>query len=183
MRCSMKRLITILLAAIFVALATYSIYTVIQFNKSNEEPGNIVTHNHPLNERQIGDVAVTSLHGQKKEIASILKHDITIINIWASWCDPCKKEMPELVTYGKEKPNHVGLIGFNVQDNPEKRDAFIDKYEPTYPMYTLDEATMKRYKIYNIPTTIFVDKQGKVLKTYVGELDQQKLEKIIRQIQ
>lgn len=116
----MKRLITILLAAIFVALASYSIYTVIQFNKSNEEPGNIVTHNHPLNDRQIGDVAVTSLHGQKKEITSILKHDITVINIWASWCDPCKKEMPELVTYGKEKPNHVGLIGFNVQDNPEK---------------------------------------------------------------
>ncbi|MGZ9848494.1 TlpA family protein disulfide reductase [Macrococcus psychrotolerans] len=179
----MRRLITILLAAIFVALATYSIYTVIQFNKGNEEPGNIVTHNHPLNNKQIGDIAVTDMNGQKKEIASLLKHDITIINVWASWCEPCKKEMPELVTYGKEKPNHVGLIGFNVQDKIEKRDAFIDNYKPTYPMYTLDEASMKRYKIYNIPTTVFVDKQGKVLKTYVGELNQQKIEEIIMQIQ
>lgn len=183
MRCPMRRLITILLAAIFVALATYSIYTVIQFNKGNEEPGNIVTHNHPLNNKQIGDIAVTDMNGQKKEIASLLKHDITIINVWASWCEPCKKEMPELVTYGKEKPNHVGLIGFNVQDKIEKRDAFIDNYKPTYPMYTLDEASMKRYKIYNIPTTVFVDKQGKVLKTYVGELNQQKIEEIIMQIQ
>ncbi|WP_420494238.1 TlpA disulfide reductase family protein [Macrococcus psychrotolerans] len=179
----MRRLITILLAAIFVALATYSIYTVIQFNKGNEEPGNIVTHNHPLNNKQIGDIAVTDMNGQKKEIASLLKHDITIINVWASWCEPCKKEMPELVTYGKEKPNHVGLIGFNVQDKIEKRDAFINNYKPTYPMYTLDEASMKRYKIYNIPTTVFVDKQGKVLKTYVGELNQQKIEEIIMQIQ
>ncbi|MDJ1111114.1 MULTISPECIES: TlpA family protein disulfide reductase [Macrococcus] len=179
----MRRLITILLAAIFVALATYSIYTVIQFNKGNEKPGNIVTHNHPLNNKQIGDIAVTDMNGQKKEIASLLKHDITIINVWASWCEPCKKEMPELVTYGKEKPNHVGLIGFNVQDKIEKRDAFIDNYKPTYPMYTLDEASMKRYKIYNIPTTVFVDKQGKVLKTYVGELNQQKIEEIIMQIQ
>ncbi|TDM26954.1 TlpA family protein disulfide reductase [Macrococcoides caseolyticum] len=183
MRCSMKRLITMLLATIFVALASYSIYTVIQFNRSNEEPANIVTHNHPLNNKRINKMSVTNMKGQKKEVASLLKHDITIINMWASWCEPCKKEMPEFVTYGKEMPNHVGLIGFNVQDNPENRDAFIDKYQPTYPMYILDEATMKRYKIYNIPTTIFVDKQGKVLKTYVGELNQQKIEEIIRQIQ
>lgn len=64
----MKRLITMLLATIFVALASYSIYTVIQFNRSHEEPANIVTHNHPLNNKRINEMSVTNMKGQKKRL-------------------------------------------------------------------------------------------------------------------
>ncbi|UBH13687.1 TlpA family protein disulfide reductase [Macrococcus armenti] len=180
----MRKLITILLSLLFISLAVYSIYTVIQFNQSKNQISNknIVSHEHPVNGKNIGDISVTDFNNHTYKLKETLKHDINIINMWASWCEPCNKEMPELIHYDQQKPNHVGLIGLNVQDKPDKRDAFIKKYGPDYPMYSLSEEITKQYKFTYVPTTLFVDKEGKVLKTYIGELNQSQIENIIQQI-
>ncbi|WP_414049366.1 TlpA family protein disulfide reductase [Macrococcus animalis] len=175
----MKHLITVILLLIFLGLAGYSIYQVSQFNAESDEGINVTTHNHPINNKNISNIIVSDMNNKKTKIKTHLNHKITIINFWASWCGPCNEEMPELVQYDEEKPNHVGLIGMNVQDNDENREAFIEKYNATYPMLILGENQMKKNKINNVPTTIFVDKNGKVLKTYVGELSRKKLDIIL----
>lgn len=178
----MKHIITAVLLFIFLALAGYSIYQVMQFNENSVDDAQVTTHNHPINNQNISRINVSDMQSYTLSLKSQLKHDINIINFWASWCGPCNEEMPELVQFDKEKPNHVGLIGMNVQDNEKNRQAFIEKYDAAYPMLILDEAQMKQYKINNIPTTIFVDKNGKVLKTYIGELNRKKLDIILTQL-
>lgn len=175
----MKHLITALLLFIFLSLVGYSIYQATQFNTASDDAKHVTTHDHPINNQNISNVTVSDLKSNKLILRDELKHDINIINFWASWCGPCNDEMPELVAFDSEKPNHVGLIGMNVSDKKKKRDAFIMHYKAKYPMLVLDETQMKQYKINNIPTTIFVDRKGKVLKTYIGELNRNKLEKII----
>ncbi|MCU7556312.1 TlpA disulfide reductase family protein [Macrococcus capreoli] len=177
----MKHIITAILLLIFLLLAGYSIYQVTQFNQTPDDNQPVETHQHPINNQNIGDVTIENLKGEKLKLKTQLKHDITVINVWASWCGPCNEEMPELVKFDQEKPNHIGLLGMNVQDEPHKRDAFIQKYHAQYPMIMLDEKQMKQYKIYNIPTTLFVNKEGKVLKTYVGELNSSKLNIILKE--
>lgn len=178
----MKHIITAILLIIFLSLAGYSIYQVTQFNAKDNAGDNTATHHHPINDQNISQLEVTDLKNQKSTLKTYLKHDINIINIWASWCGPCNEEMPELVQFDAEKPNHIGLIGMNVQDKPDKRDAFIKRYNADYPMIMLDEALMKKYKIYNVPTTLFINKDGKVVKTYVGQLNRKKLETILQNI-
>lgn len=175
----MKHLITAILLFIFLSLVGYSIYQATQFNTASDDAKQVTTHEHPINNQNISNVTVNDLESNQFKLKEQLKHDINIINFWASWCGPCNEEMPELVAFDNEKPNHVGLIGMNVQDKEKKRTAFIQQYKAKYPMLVLDEAQMKQYKINNIPTTIFVDRKGKVLKTYIGELNRNKLEKII----
>ncbi|MCE4955842.1 TlpA family protein disulfide reductase [Macrococcoides caseolyticum] len=174
----MKHIITIFLLIIFLGLVGYSIYQVSQFN-ATDNVKSVTTHEHPINGQNLSHLKVSNLDGNKVNLRRYLNHEITIINFWASWCEPCNKEMPELVQYHQNKPNHVGLVGINVQDKPDKRLGFIEKYQAKYPMIIFTEEQMKKYKIINIPTTLFIDKKGKVLKTYVGELDQHKIELII----
>lgn len=178
----MKHIITAVLLFIFLSLVGYSIFQATQFNTGSDDSKQVTTHNHPINNQNISNVTVSDLDDKKFKLKDYLTHDINIINFWASWCGPCNDEMPELVAFDKEKPNHLGLIGMNVQDKESKRKAFIERYKAKYPMVILDEAQMKHYKINNIPTTIFVDNNGKVLKTYIGELNRSKLEKIVEDL-
>ncbi|WP_414047798.1 TlpA family protein disulfide reductase [Macrococcus equi] len=178
----MKHLITMILLIIFLCLAGYSVYQVTEFNRSADNEQKVVTHQHPINNKFISHLKIKDLDNENTHLKDQLKHDINIINFWASWCEPCNNEMPELVKFNQEKPNHVGLIGMNVQDKESKRMAFIKKYKAHYPMFILNEKQMKQYKIYNIPTTLFVNKEGKVIKTYVGELDRHKLNVILKDL-
>lgn len=177
----MKHMITIILTIIFLGLAAYSIYAVFQFNanSTSQSTGYVTTHHHPINNKNISSLTVTDLSNNTFPLKKVLKHDINVINIWASWCGPCNAEMPELVAFDHEKPNHIGLIGMNVSDKKNKREAFIKKYNAKYPIIILDQQQMKKNKIINIPTTLFVDKRGKVMKTYVGELNREKLTAIL----
>ncbi|TDM14693.1 TlpA family protein disulfide reductase [Macrococcus bovicus] len=176
----MKRIVMWVLSGIFMLLAAYSVYTVV-----HQDPAELKVSGqaHYMNNRNISKEPVQSLEGQKLELSRELSADINIINFWASWCEPCNQEMPELIQYNQEKPNHIKLIGMNVQDKEKGRTSFLNKYQPDYPIVIGSERMVKQYKIYNIPTTIFVNKEGRVLTTYVGELEAGKLETLIQEVE
>ncbi|ULG72543.1 TlpA family protein disulfide reductase [Macrococcus brunensis] len=176
----MKRILMWVLSGIFMLLAAYSVYTVINQDTTELK---VSGQAHYINDRNISKEPVQSLEGEKLNLGRELTADINIINFWASWCEPCNKEMPELIKYNQQKPNHIKLIGMNVQDKEKGRDAFLKKYQPDYSIVTGIEDMVKGYKIYNIPTTIFVSKEGKVLSTYVGELDASKLETLVQEVE
>ncbi|GGB00220.1 TlpA family protein disulfide reductase [Macrococcus hajekii] len=176
----MKRIVMLLLSGLFIILAAYSIWQVLGHDSARLK---VSGQPHYVNGRDISGVEVQTLEGHPQLLKSELTGDINIINFWASWCEPCNKEMPELVHYNDIKPNHIKLIGLNVQDDQKNRQAFLKKYDVDYPVVVGSEQLLKQYKIYNIPTTIFVDKEGRVLTTYMGELNQEKLEKLIEQVE
>ncbi|KAA1042458.1 TlpA family protein disulfide reductase [Macrococcus equipercicus] len=176
----MKRFMIILLSAALLAAAGYSVWRVLTYDdQSNQVAG----HPHYLNGKNITEMTAYDQHGKPQPLTELLTGDINIINFWASWCEPCNREMPALVNYNHDKPGHVTVIGMNLQDKELNRTAFIKKYHADYPILTADASVRKNYKINNLPTTIFVNSKGVVLKTYLGELNEEKVKVLIQQIE
>lgn len=100
---------------------------------------------------------------------------IVVLNFWASWCTPCKQEMPNLERVWKEFGRRgVMVLGIDVQDDPEDAAAFMKALKITYPsVYDPEQTRMNAYQVTALPTTFFIDQQmrirGRVVGGYLGE--------------
>ena len=109
----------------------------------------------------------------------ILKKKITIINIWASWCAPCRNEHEYLMKL-KEHPNIV-LIGLNYKDKPSKAKLFITDFGNPFSTILKDPKGIISIEIgaYGVPETYFVDREGIIKYKHVGPIDERNLKGII----
>lgn len=108
-----------------------------------------------------------------------------LINFFASWCLPCREEMPVLEKIVREYgPKGVVFLGIAIDDTEEKTKDFVAKYGVTFPV-GLDKtaAIQKSFGLYGIPTTYFIDKQGVINYFHSGsvteELLQHELDKLL----
>ncbi len=91
-----------------------------------------------------------------------------VINIWGTWCPPCRAEIPDFVkayeTYSKKG---VEILGIAVKDTPEKVLSFAEQNNMKCQMmlFSSDEL-IKRFNIQAVPTTIFIDRNGNVMEIY-----------------
>lgn len=102
-----------------------------------------------------------------------LKGKVVILDFWATWCGPCRSEIPSLVKlYNEYHARGLELLGLSVEANDgQPRDyfnKFISSYAIPYPIGLASMDTLKNYGINPIPTTFFVDKSGKVALSFVG---------------
>lgn len=108
-----------------------------------------------------------------------------LINFFASWCLPCRDEMPVLEKIVQQyKQKGVVFLGIAVDDTEEKMKDFIAKYNVTFPVGLDKTATIqKSFGLYGIPTTYFIDKQGVITYFHSGsvteELMQHELDKLL----
>jgi thiol-disulfide isomerase/thioredoxin len=100
---------------------------------------------------------------------------LKLVNFWATWCEPCKKEMPlldELYRRGKER----GLEVFGVLEpwEADRVGAFLTATPVSYPIILPEEGTVERWGAIGIkPTSFLIDAKGKVLRRYVGAQPEQ----------
>jgi thiol-disulfide isomerase/thioredoxin len=111
---------------------------------------------------------VTSMDGVKHRLSEF-KGQVVLIDFWATWCPPCRKGLPEtqkfFSDYGKK-----GLAVLTISDEPKATvTPFLKENKYTFPAYLdVDGATNKTYKIEAIPTTVIIDKSGKLVAYMVG---------------
>jgi len=91
---------------------------------------------------------------------------VVLLDFWASWCPPCRQEMPELIKfYRAHKDSNFQLIAINIDNEKDNVDHFLDKLfpEPSFPI-VLDnnQKIPSLFDIQAMPTTIFIDKKGKI---------------------
>ncbi|MEU7401886.1 TlpA disulfide reductase family protein [Streptomyces sp. NPDC044948] len=128
----------------------------------------------------------TTLDGKHVDIAS-MRGDVVVINIWGSWCAPCRKEAPELRKLAeKTAPLGVRFLGIDIRDNKTAAKAFERNYGITYPsIFDPDGRTMTGFKnlaARAVPTTYVLDKQGRVAAVSIGPLTYQGFHPIIKDI-
>ena len=91
---------------------------------------------------------------------------VVLIDFWASWCPPCREEMPELIKFYKtHKDTAFELIAVNIDNESENMQRFLDKLNPKpgFPIIVDNKQEIPSlFDIEAMPTTIFIDKKGKV---------------------
>lgn len=112
---------------------------------------------------------------------------LTIVNFFATWCPPCKAEMPHLQSFAQTLPTGVSIVGINLtaRDDGEKALAdFMDTYKVTYPIL-LDEtdAVGTAFQVLSIPTTVLLNTQGEELERIVGPVSEDGLRQLIKKHQ
>ena len=113
----------------------------------------------------------------------IKKYDYTLINFWASWCAPCRKEHPNLVRLGKIK--NLKLLGINFKDHKENAKDFLRENGNPFDILAEDKdgKNSVNFGVYGIPETILIDSELKILKKYIGPLnikDVNEIRKIVK---
>tara|TARA_B100001057_G_scaffold471637_1_gene534163 strand:- start:145 stop:669 length:525 start_codon:yes stop_codon:yes gene_type:complete len=93
-----------------------------------------------------------------------------LINIWASWCLPCKKEHPILMNLQKEK--NIKLIGINFKDKKINANNFLKEMGNPYDISLRDTDGTNSiiFGVYGVPESILVDKKHKIVKKFIGPL-------------
>lgn len=102
-----------------------------------------------------------------------------VINFWFSTCEPCKREMPALTTASKMYADTVDFVGINPNDTRTSARAFLEKYNVDFSNYLDDGDQLTEAGIVNMPTTVFVNSSGRVVKTHSGEITLKDIEQII----
>jgi thiol-disulfide isomerase/thioredoxin len=119
-------------------------------------------------------VAFTAADGTHTALSD-LKGTPTVVNLWATWCSPCVKEMPAFDRVATSTPG-VRIIGVNVGDTADAATAFATKLGIRYSQYTDPDGKLSAaFSVSGLPATAFVDATGKVLQVHQGALTEQEL--------
>ena len=112
-----------------------------------------------LSARSGQDVSLAQYHGQ-----------VVMINFWASWCGPCRQEMPLLESIYK-KYNRLGftLLGVNVEPDSKAANDWLKDTPVSFPiLYDRDSKVSKLYDVAGMPSTVIIDRSGKLRKIHRG---------------
>ena len=106
------------------------------------------------------------------------ENNFYIINIWASWCVPCKKEHSILMALSKKKS--IKLIGLNYRDNLKNAKKFIDELGNPYSQILIDQdgTLAVEFGAYGVPETFIINKNKKIIKKFIGPLNSEMMQEI-----
>jgi len=112
------------------------------------------------------------------------KDQVAVVNVWASWCSPCRAEAPTLVALAN-KYTDVAFIGILTRDNPANAEAFERRFNIPYPT-VIDDSILLGFKgslpANAIPTTVILDKSGLVAARISGVVTVASLSKLIEKV-
>ncbi|MCR5757277.1 MAG: TlpA family protein disulfide reductase [Selenomonas sp.] len=122
---------------------------------------------------------------QKNPININGPHDqeIYVLNFWATWCPPCREEMPELDAFARENKDKVKFYAVNIQESASDVNAFIQEQHYTLPiLLDADGENAQAYHIKGIPTTIIIDRNGIIQYRKTGAVTKTELDDALTKI-
>lgn len=127
---------------------------------------------------------LTDIRGDTRSLSDH-QGQVVLVNLWATWCPPCKAEMPTLQAYhDKYADSGFTVIAVNDGDPAEDVRQFVKEYGLTFPVW-LDptySATEEAFKTMNLPSSFVIDRGGTVRLFWVGEINMKNLEKYVTPI-
>ena len=129
------------------------------------------------------DFKLSTLDGEEITLSALRGHPV-VINFWATWCPPCRFEMPAMErVYRRSREDGLVILAVNFQENKEEVSAFVNEFGLTFPIL-LDEKgnVAMQYRVRGLPTTYFVDGAGKVRKVRVGAMTEEFLETTVQEL-
>ena len=155
---------------IFIAVTVLVIILSLTLNNSSLEFSNQVAIEGDI---PAPDFTFPGLDGKKVSLSDY-KGKVVLVNIWATWCPPCVKEMPSMEKlYRKFKGENFEILAVSIDETGLKAVApFMEKTRLTFPALIDSKGTIKPvYRITGIPESFIIDKQGVLIKKIVGPVD------------
>ncbi len=164
----------VLLALGFILILT-ALYFVLRDQASQNESSVIPAKvNFPA-----PDLTLTDIQDVSHSLADY-RGQVVLINLWATWCPPCKEEMPTLQAfYEKHRENGFVIIAINDGESKEAVLQFVKDYELTFPVW-LDPtyiATEQAFNTLNLPSSFVIDRNGTIQLAWIGRINSRMLEK------
>jgi len=108
---------------------------------------------------------------------------VVVLNFWASWCPPCRQEIPELIEMRKRLPeDKVLLMGVSIDQDPAMFAMFAAKAGFNYPVYLAKPDVTQAFSLRAIPRTVVYSPKGEVAHSQEGYMSGPELEKIIKKL-
>jgi thiol-disulfide isomerase/thioredoxin len=133
------------------------------------------------------DISGTTLAGQHLSL-SAYRGSVIVLNFWGSWCAPCRAEAPDLTALATTyAPRGVRFLGVDIRDDPVSADAFVKAFGIPYPSLNdpSDELALAfrgTVPPAGIPTTLVIDKSGRIAARIVGSVSFDTLRALITQV-
>jgi peroxiredoxin len=164
-----KRSNTILIfAAVFILLAGAGWIWISRADTSTEEAGMTSV---PYKGFLAPDFRLSTANGETIQLSD-LRGKAVMVNVWASWCGPCRAEMPALErVYQDYRQQDFEILAVNstIQDSPQNALSFAAEYGLTFPiLFDHDGLVTKQYEVQALPSTFFIDAHGIIQEVVVG---------------
>jgi peroxiredoxin len=158
--------------------------------------GLVITAFTPLPERMAGwcsqdapranlDFTLKDMNGQDVRLSD-LKGKVVLLNFWATWCAPCRLEIPWFVEFQeKYKDKDFRVVGISVDDPPEALLPFANRFKINYPLLVGSdrEDVQNAYgPIFGVPTTVIIDRDGRICMKHIGQVSKEQFENEIRSL-
>jgi thiol-disulfide isomerase/thioredoxin len=128
------------------------------------------------------DFKIKDLDNNDVALASF-KGKVILLNFWATWCGPCKAEIPGFVEMQAKYRDQLTIIGYSVDDDAVKARAFAQEYKMNYPILLglgREDVQDAFGPIWGIPSSFIISKEGKVCKKHIGIAPMSVFEKEIK---
>ena len=124
------------------------------------------------------ELALTNLAGEDESLADY-RGNVVMVNLWATWCPPCKAELPVLQEYYDDhKDEGFVIIGIDSQEPPERVESYIKTTTVKYPIWIdLDGAAGMAFNSFSLPASFVIDRDGVVRLAWTGAISKNMLEK------
>lgn len=117
---------------------------------------------------RVNELAGGGMKAFDAQLRTLRGHPV-VVNLWASWCDPCRYELPFLQRAAMERGGQVAFLGVNVNDAPTAAKTFAAQYPMPYPSFEDPRSNLAgRYGARGLPATAFYDASGKLVIVHQG---------------
>jgi cytochrome c biogenesis protein CcmG/thiol:disulfide interchange protein DsbE len=127
------------------------------------------------------DFTAPTLRGEMVRLSDY-RGKMVILNFWASWCGPCRSEMPAIeAASGRYRDAGVVVLGMNVSESAATAAAFVEEFKLTFSIL-LDPtgAVSGVYRVRSLPTTFFIDREGILREQFTGEMNASVIDRRVR---
>ena len=127
------------------------------------------------------DFELSDLSGKKVHLSDF-QGKVVILDFWATWCGPCRQEVPDFVRLqAKYRQQGLVVVGLSLDAGGEKAvRPFAEEFNVNYTMLLANDETARRFGgIVGIPTTFVLDRQGRIVKKFMGVMPAQSFEEAI----
>jgi thiol-disulfide isomerase/thioredoxin len=126
------------------------------------------------------ELSLQNVNGDAESLISY-RDRVVLVNNWATWCPPCKAEIPTLEAYYKtHAADGFVIVGIEAGESQNEVLKFTQEHEMTYPVwFDLNSAAMGAFHNGNLPSSYVIDRKGTVRLAWVGEISQEMLEKFV----